>query len=207
MKTLILTILLPFTFLSQVIDYNNFDSKRAEVVLFETLQHFRDTIQYTGGGKLQKECYSGVKDYKTSMKWVWSDDVYKLFSKPNCEKIAKENRLYHNDVKDFFKSEKCQQLFIPIVWKNYKDNYPFTPHVAYSENGVMSTVEYKTYQEMANDMIKIWESSIMHKGTQRWFYSNEIVKLFGKDLYTQAACCVRYSNGSFWAFVNIVYAT
>ena len=49
MKTLILTILLPFTFLSQVIDYNNFDSKRAEVVLFETLQHFRDTIQYNGG--------------------------------------------------------------------------------------------------------------------------------------------------------------
>jgi len=60
---------------------------------------------------------------------------------------------------------------------------------------------------LANDMIKIWESSIMHKGTQRRFFSDEIVKLFGKDLYTQVACCVRYSNGSFWAFVNIVYAT
>lgn len=33
---------------SQVIDYNNFDSKHASGVLFDKLNHFRDTITQTG---------------------------------------------------------------------------------------------------------------------------------------------------------------
>ena len=206
MKTLISIFLLPLSILSQVIDYNNFDSKRAEVVLFETLQYFRDTIQYTGGGYLEKTVYQGIPDYKSSMKWTWSNDVYNIFSKPNCEKIAKENRLYHNDVKNLVLSEKIQNTFIPVVWKNYMSNFPYTPKVGYSENGVMSTKKYKTYQEMANSMIKTWESSIIHKGTQRKFFSSNMVESNGKNFFTQAACCVRYSNGTFWAFVNIIYA-
>ena len=46
MKNLITLLLVSINIYSQPIDYNNFDSKRAEEVLFETFQHFRDTIQY-----------------------------------------------------------------------------------------------------------------------------------------------------------------
>ena len=54
MKKLItlLLVLVTLNGYSQPIDYNNFDSKRAEEVLLETFQHFRDTIQYYVTGVL-----------------------------------------------------------------------------------------------------------------------------------------------------------
>lgn len=62
---------------------------------------------------------------------------------------------------------------------------------------------------MATHMIKVWESSPMHKGTQRSnLFSTYQYKTWGDEkviMKSQVACCVRYSHGKHWAFINFVY--
>ena len=70
MKKLItlLLVLVALNSYSQPIVYNNFDSKRAEEVLFETFQHFRDTIQYYVTGDLISEVLKDIPNYKEKRK-------------------------------------------------------------------------------------------------------------------------------------------
>ena len=52
MKHILITLVLIYSSVySQVIDYNNFDSKHASKILFDKLNDFRDTITKTGYGK------------------------------------------------------------------------------------------------------------------------------------------------------------
>ena len=51
MKTMILiSFILPLLVFSQPIDYNNFDTKLAEKVLFEKLLYYRDTVKTFASG-------------------------------------------------------------------------------------------------------------------------------------------------------------
>ena len=197
-------IFLSWSVYTQPIDYNNFDCATAEKVLFESLSYFRDTCQYTGGGYKYSEVYANCQNFRKNMKWHFSNDVYRLFSKPNCEQIANENRLYHVNCKELVLSKEVQDLFIPIVFADWPKNVPWTKKVAYSENGAMTTYKFATYQELATHLILIWDASVMHRGMQRSFPSTFLVETFKLDVYTQAACCVRYQHGTIWAFVNVI---
>jgi hypothetical protein len=212
MKKMISILLFPINLNSQPIDYNNFDNKRAEKVLFETLQYFRDTIKRFGDGSVISEYFSDLPNYKQLMKLTWSDNVYKNFSKRNIEIISQENRLHHADNNqeriDWWMNIENRQVFAKEIYVKYDTPYgPPIQFMDYFENAVSSTQKYKTYQEMATDMIMIWEGSRSHKYVQRGplFYVNEHRK-YGSKIQTKSlvACAVRYSNGKFFAVVNYV---
>ena len=211
MKKLI-PLLILFTSLNvygQPIDYNNFDSKRAEEVLFETFQHFRDTIQYYVTGDLISEILKDIPNYKEKRKLYWSDRVYQLISKPNTEENVRQNRLHHVDRTDWWYDLNNKQPFIEDVYVKYDTGSELPENLHYFENGLYSAEKYKTYQEMATDMIKVWESSPMHKGVQRSnLFDTYEYRTWGNEkvkMKSQVACCVRYAHGKFWAFINFVY--
>lgn len=215
MKTIILiSFIIPFLLFGQPIDYNNFDSKTAEKVLFEKLLYYRDTIQTLASGMKITERYKGVPNYKENSKWNWSEEVYKIFSRPNCDKISTENKLYHVDVSPVLYTQKICGIFAPQIYKNFPKEF-YTKNgfgqfeyrgVEYSENALMSTQKFKTYQEMADRMIKIWDNSPSHKGMLRkGFFSEVIATNYNKVVCLQAACAVSYKNGTFWATLNVVF--
>ena len=107
MKTILLiSFILPLLVFGQPIDYNNFDSKTAEKVLFEKLLYYRDTVKTFASGIKIAEYSKNIKNYKENSKWNWSEDAYKFFSRPNCNKICSDNRVYHVDVENLVFSQK-----------------------------------------------------------------------------------------------------
>jgi len=195
---------------SQPIDYNNFDNKRAEEVLFETFQHFRDTIQYYGTGILISTKLNDIPNYRDKMKLYWSDRVYNLISKPNTEEVIRQNRLHHVDRQSWWDDENNKKPFAEDVYVKHDGEFGIPVYsLNYTENGLYSTQKYKTYQEMAIDMILVWESSDIHKCAQRSnLFDTYEYRVWGDDKITsksQMACCVRYEKGKFWAFMNFVY--
>jgi hypothetical protein len=205
----LLLVLVTLNGYSQKIDYDNFDSKRAEEVLFETFQHFRDTIQYYVTGVLISEKLKDIPNYDEKRKLYWSDRVYNLISKPNTEENVRQNRLHHVDRVDWWYDLDNKQPFIEDVYVKYDTGFDLPENLHYKENGLVSYKKYETYQEMATHMIKVWESSPIHKGTQRSnLFSTYQYKTWGDDkvkMKSQVACCVRYEHGKFWAFINFVY--
>lgn len=215
MKTMILiSFILPFLVFSQPIDYNNFDSKVAEKVLFEKLLVYRDTVKTFASGVKISEYSKNIPNYKENTKWNWSEDVYKIFSRPNCNKIVSDNKLYHVDVSNVLYSQKTCGIFAPLLYKDFPKEF-YTKNgfnqfeyrgVEYSENALRSTVKYKTYQEMADDMIDIWDDSPAHQAMmRRSFFSQTYAAEYNKIVHLQAACAVTYKNGTFWATLNVVY--
>lgn len=217
MKTMILiSLILPLLVLGQPIDYNNFDTKLAEKVLFEKLLYYRDTVKTFASGIKIAEYSKNIPNYKENSKWNWSEDVYKIFSRPNCDKICADNKVYHVDVESLVFSQKVCGIFAPLIYKDFPKEF-YTKNgfnqfeyraVRYSENALRrySTIKYKTYQEMADDMIKIWDNSPTHRATLRWgFFSETYTSQYNKIAHTQVACAVSYKNGTFWATLNIVY--
>tara|TARA_R110002020_G_C15947768_1_gene745315 strand:+ start:38 stop:673 length:636 start_codon:yes stop_codon:yes gene_type:complete len=211
MKKLItlLLVLVTLNGYTQPIDYNNFDSKRAEEVLFETFQHFRDTIQYYVTGKIISEKLKDIPNYNEKRKLYWSDRVYNLISKPNTEENVRQNRLHHVDRVDWWYDLKNKKPFSEDVYIKYDTGFDIPDNLHYMENGLISYKKFDTYQEMASHMIKVWESSPMHKGTQRSnLFDTYEYRTWGDDKVTmksQVACCVRYSHGKHWAFINFIY--
>lgn len=199
--------------LAQPIDYKNFDNKTAEKVLWEKIMYYRDTIQTFGGGVNIAEFYKDVPNYKSSYKWNWSDDVYKIFSRPNCDKISLGSKPYHVDVRDLVFSQKICEIFAPLIYNDFDKKF-YTINscgqfqykgVEYSENAIKYTANFKTYQEMADKIIICWDNSVMHRGMMRrgHFYESTVLKN-NKTVYPQAACAVSYKNGAFWATLNVV---
>lgn len=211
MKNLILFLLINVNIYSQPIDYDNFDNKTAEKVLFETFLKFRDTITRYGNGLLLSDELGMIPNYKEKMKLYWSDKVYNLISKPNTEEVVRQNRLHHVDRESWWNANiDNKKLFVDDIYIKY--NTPFEKPVrllTYSENGVSSNVKYKTYQEMATDMILCWESSANHRCAQRApLFSIYPYEKYGDKnviIKSQSACCVRYAHGKLWAFINFIY--
>jgi hypothetical protein len=215
MKTILLiSFILPLLVFGQPIDYNNFDSKTAEKVLFEKLLYYRDTVKTFASGIKIAEYSKNIKNYKENSKWNWSEDAYKFFSRPNCNKICSDNRVYHVDVENLVFSQKVCGIFSPLIYKDFPKEF-YTKNgfnqfeyrsVSYSENALMTTRKFKTYQEMADGMIKIWDNSPPHQATLRWgFFSVSYTSEYNKIAHTQVACAVSYKNGTFWSTLNIVY--
>ena len=215
MKTFILiSLFVPFLLFGQPIDYKNFDNKTAEKVLWEKIMYYRDTIQTFGGGYKISDYYKDLPNYKKSFKWNWSDEVYNIFSRPNCDKISISTKPYHVDVRDLVYSQKICGIFAPLIYKEFdKKFYTINSSgqfqykgVEYSENAMKYTAKFKTYQEMADKIIISWDNSVMHRGMlRRGFFNENFVMRNNKNVYPQAACAVSYNNGSFWATLNVIY--
>ena len=200
----------------QPIDYNNFDTKLAEKVLFEKLLYYRDTVKTFASGVKIADRSKNIPNYKENSKWNWSEDVYKIFSRPNCDKICSDNKVYHVDVESLVFSQKICGIFAPLIYKDFGKEF-YTKNgfnqfeyraVEYSENALRSysSIKYKTYQEMADDMIDIWDDSPAHQAMlRRSFFTETYTTKYNKIVHLQAACAVSYKNGTFWATLNIVY--
>jgi hypothetical protein len=186
---------------SQVIDYNNFDSKHASKVLFNKLNDFRDTITKTGYGKDLEVAWPMLVNNHQLMKLTWSEKLYTTVSLPNTLENVKQKKLFHVDRSEWWKDDKNQNLFKDEVYPTKNKGFRLT----LTENGGYTTYKFDTYEELADHMIMCWEDSYMHRCTQRGLLHNTFFLEKGYESNTIAATCVIYSDGGFYFFVNFVY--
>lgn len=202
MKHILITLVLIYSSVySQVIDYNNFDSKHASKVLFNKLNDFRDTITKTGYGKDLEVAWPMLINNHQLMKLTWSEKLYTTVSLPNTLENVKQKKLFHVDRSEWWKDEKNQNLFIDEVYPTKNKGFRLT----LTENGGYTTYKFDTYEELADHMIMCWEDSYMHRCTQRGLLHNTFFLEKGYESNTIAATCVIYSDGGFYFFVNFVY--
>lgn len=202
MKHILITLVLICTSVySQVIDYNNFDSKHASKVLFDKLNDFRDTITKTGYGKDLEVAWPMLVNNHQLMKLTWSEKLYTTVSLPNTLENVKQKKLFHVDRSDWWKDDKNQNLFKDEVYPTKNKGFRLT----LTENGGYTTYKFDTYEELADHMIMCWEDSYMHRCTQRGLLHNTFFLEKGYESNTIAATCVIYSEGVFYFFVNFVY--
>jgi hypothetical protein len=200
-KLYILFFLVYLNYNSQTIDYNNFDSRHASKVLFDKLNYFRDTITLTGYGKKLTDAWPSLVDHPELMKLTWSEKLYTIVALPNTLENVKQNKLFHVDRSEWWKDDKNQNLFKDEVYVSEKKGFRLT----LTENGGYTTYKFDTYEELADHMIMCWESSYMHRCTQRSLLHNTFFLEKGYKSNTIAATCVIYSNGIFYFFVDFVY--
>jgi hypothetical protein len=155
MKKIAILLFSLFTFSvnAQVIDYNNFDNKLLERLVFEELNRYRDSL--------------GVIDL------LWSEVMYKKISCKQTSILAKGSSLYHPGLDSLFTDEfrtsvsKESQKLTGI-----KSKYNCEPSsvTTLSENGFSTDLEKVTYQQMAKIAIMCWDKSPLHKCNQKWNY-------------------------------------
>lgn len=202
MKHILITLVLIYSSVySQVIDYNNFDSKHASKVLFDKLNDFRDTITKTGYGKDLEVAWPMLVNNHQLMKLTWSEKLYTTVSLPNTLENVKQKKLFHVDRSEWWKDDKNQNLFKDEVYPTKNKGFRLT----LTENGGYTTYKFDTYEELADHMIMCWEDSYMHRCTQRGLLHNTFFLEKGYESNTIAATCVIYSEGVFYFFVNFVY--
>lgn len=186
---------------SQVIDYNNFDSRHASEVLFSKLNQFRDTITETGYGKDIESVWPALINDPQMMELTWSEKLYTTVVLPNTLENLKQKKLFHVNRSVWWDDKKNQELFLDEVYPTKNKGFRLT----LTENGGVTSSKYKTYEEMADHMIQCWESSFMHRCTQRSILHNMYFYEKGYESNTIAATCVMYSEGIFYFFVDFVY--
>jgi len=155
----VITLSLLFSFFvckSQKIDYNNFDKKLFETLLFEKINKFRKSI--------------GVDTL------CWSNVLYKEVSTKQVEKITKENKCYHPDmvkmwndstrVRTLISNESEKMFGVKTVQSSYNG-----PRMMISENLFSSTNLDMTYDELVDLIINKWDNSYGHRENQRGSYS------------------------------------
>lgn len=202
MKKLILTLLLlPSVIFSQKIDYNNFDTKHASLVLFEKLNKFRDTITETGYGKDLDVAWPCLKNNHKLLQLTWSEKLYNTVVLPNTLENVKQKKLFHVDRSKWWKDTTNQLSFLDEVYPTKNKGFRLT----LTENGGFTTYKFETYEELADHMIMCWESSYMHRCAQRGFLHNSYFYDLGYESKTIAATCVMYSEGVVYFFVDFVY--
>jgi hypothetical protein len=158
MKQLIILItsLLTFSVNAQDIDYNNFDNKLLERLVFEELNKYRDSL--------------GVVDL------LWSDVMYKNITCKQTEILSNGSALYHPDLDVLFTDEFRTSLSKESEkLTGVKSKYNCGPFsvITLSENGFSWTLEEVTYKELAKIAIAAWDRSYMHKCNQRYPYLTE----------------------------------
>jgi hypothetical protein len=186
---------------SQKIDYDNFDSKHASKVLFNKLNAFRDTITETGYGKDLEIAWPMIVDNHQLMTLNWSETLYTTVVLPNTLENVKQKKLFHVDRQDWWNDKKNQNLFLDEVYPTKNKGFGLT----LTENGGYTTHKLETYEELTDHMIVCWESSFMHRCTQRSLLHNTFFLDKGYVSNTMAATCVIYSEGIFYFFVDFVY--
>ena len=136
-----------------LIDYEHFDNKFLERLVFKELNNYRDSL--------------GVIDL------LWSDEMYKHITCKQTEILAKGNSLYHPDLKIKFTNEfrvalaKESQRITGI--KSYYNCAP-TAVTTLSENGFSWTLEDVSYEKLAKIAIITWDRSFLHKCAQKYPY-------------------------------------
>jgi len=186
---------------AQKIDYSNFDSRHASLVLFKKLNEFRDTITQNGLGKSLDSSWSFLKDNREMLQLNWSEQLYKTVVLPNTIQNVEQKKLFHVDRSSWWSDKKNQFLFLDEVYPTNNKGFRLT----LSENGGYSTYKFETYEQMADHMIMCWESSLSHRCAQRSILHNMYFYELGYKSYTIAATCVMYSDGVFYFFVDFVY--
>ncbi len=185
----------------QKIDYSNFDSRHASLVLFNKLNEFRDTITQNGLGKNLESSWSFLKDNRDMLQLKWSEQLYSTIVLPNTIQNVEQKKLFHVDRSSWWSDKKNQFLFLDEVYPTKNKGFQLT----LSENGGYSTYKFETYEQMGDHMIMCWESSLSHRCAQRSIMHNMYFYELGYKSYTIAATCVMYSDGVFYFFVDFVY--
>jgi hypothetical protein len=183
------------------IDYKNFDTKTASKMLFEKLNYFRDTITQTGYGKDLEVAWPSLVNNHPLMKLTWSQTLYDSVVLPNTLQNVNQRRLFHVDRRPWWANDTNQFMFLDEVYPTKKKGFRLT----LTENGGYTTYKFETYEELADHMITCWESSFMHRCTQRSLLHNTFFLEKGYDSNTIAATCVIYDNGVCYFFVDFVY--
>ena len=187
--------------LSQKIDYAQFDTRRASLVLFEKINKFRDTITQTGYGKDLDSAWPCLKNNHKILQLTWSEKLYYTVVLPNTLDNVKQKKLFHVDRTEWWMDKSNQALFMDEVYPTKNKGFRLT----LSENGGYTTRKFETYQELADHMIMCWESSFMHKCAQRGLLKNSYFYEKGYESKTIAATCVICSEGICYFFVDFVY--
>jgi hypothetical protein len=202
MKNLVLfLLLLPSVIFSQKIDYKNFDSRHASLVLFKKLNEFRDTITQNGLGVSLDSSWSFLKDNRSMLQLTWSEQLYKTVVLPNTMECVKQKKVFHVDRASWWSDKSNQSLFLNEVYPTKDKGF----HLTLSENGGYTTYKFETYEEMADHMIMCWEKSHYHRCAQRSILHNMYFYELGYKSNTIAATCVMYNEGVFYFFVDFVY--
>ncbi|MCX6293755.1 MAG: hypothetical protein NT127_05615 [Sphingobacteriales bacterium] len=179
----IIILLLSFSFFvskSQKIDYNNFDKKLFEKVLFDTLNHFR---------KLKK-----VEPL------IWSNTMYSEITIHQMEKICKADYLHHPDLKSVWDSIRVRKLIGDestklVGVKTFEINSG--PMISLFENCLFSNYKAGTYEELADYCIKLFDKSYMHMCTQYAPYKQ-------KNKPGLASCTVGFTKRGMYVGFNFV---
>lgn len=155
MKQLIILItsLFSLSVTAQDIDYNNFDNKLLERLVFEELNKYRDSL--------------GIVDL------LWSDVMYKSVTCKQTAILQKGSALYHPGLDvlftDEFRTTLAKESEKLTGIKSYNNCNPYAVTIL-TENIVSLTLEDVTYKEMAKIAIMCWDSSQMHRNGQRYHY-------------------------------------
>jgi hypothetical protein len=135
------------------IDYDHFDNKLLERLVFEALNNYRDSL--------------GVIDL------LWSEEMYKYISCKQTEIIAKGSGLYHPDLEikftDEFRVALARESERLTGMKSYSNCSPKAVQ-SLSENAFSTDLYDGTYEALAKSAIIAWDKSIMHKINQKYHY-------------------------------------
>ena len=135
------------------IDYDHFDNKLLERLVFESVNNYRDSL--------------GVIDL------LWSDEMYKYISCKQTETVAKGSGLYHPDLEikftDEFRVALAKESERLTGMKSYSSCSPKAVQ-SLSENAFSTDLYDCTYEALAKSAIIAWDKSIMHKINQKYHY-------------------------------------
>ena len=181
-KTLTILFVLITTLVSaQVIDYNNFNKKLFEKVLFNKLNEYR---------KLK-----GVEPL------LWSKTVYTQITVHQMEKMIKVDRLFHPDMRPMWDSLRVRQLIAnesdKLVGIKTSVSICSGASMTLFENAYRTDYIEGTYDDLADRTIKGWEKSFMHNATQYSSFENR-----GKP--GLAACTVGITSRGIYVTFNFV---
>jgi uncharacterized protein YkwD len=137
---------------SQKIDYNNFDKKLFEKILFNKLNNLRKSINVDT--------------------LVWSNVLYKEVTAKQVSIVTKENRLYHPDLSKMWKdSTRVRNLISDESEKKFgvktRQSTYHGPSMWITENIYRGYNIDVTYEELANIVISAFDKSPGHRINQR----------------------------------------
>ena len=170
---IILNLFISVSLFGQKIDYNNFDKKLFEKILFEVLNERREA-----------KCVETL---------VWSKVLYKEVSVHNMDIITKTNRLHHPDYSAAWDSLRVRQLLAnesdKVIGGKTFISIITGALITYYENALRTVKTDMTYRQLAEHSINLWETSYFHNATQYASFLN-------KDKPGMASCTIGFVKGT-----------
>jgi hypothetical protein len=170
---------------SQKIDYNNFDKKLFETLLFEKVNNLRKSIN------VDTLC--------------WSNILYKEVTTKQISTIVKEDRLFHPDmmkmwndstrVRNLLSNESEKKFGIKTVQSSFDG-----PRMMISENLFSGFNLNMTYEELVDFIVNGWDNSSGHKENQRGVYSTS-----NKPGFASCSVGVIPNKKKVYVVINFVY--